>query len=305
MLHRHRTRRGQEVADNKEQKTADNYTGDDTLGIQNEFDNVVPFDPSLSTNLMDTIESEILPRLMLLHSDTQARRGRASRKTKPIKPDMVEEFVSLMLDDSVAAGDRFLREINEDGVALEAVYIELLAPAARRMGELWEADIRDFADVTVGLCRLHEVLRHNTLNLDRQQAGLSSDAPSILLATACGDQHVFGILMVAEFFRKAQWQVTCEPGSDTPELVRAVAGESFDMVGLSLSRSVSIADAAEAIQEIREASTNKDIKVIIGGEPVGRDETIVAKTGADGATYDAANAPDTAMRLLAQARAGC
>ena len=293
------------MADNKEQQAADNNTGGDASGTQNEFDNVVPFDPTLSTNLMDTIESEILPRLMLLHSDTKTRRGSEHIRTKPIKPDMVEEFVALMLDDSVSSGDRFLRKINEDGVALEAIYVELLAPAARRMGELWEADIRDFADVTVGLCRLHEVLRHNTLNLEEQQAGLSVESPSILLATACGDQHVFGILMVAEFFRKAQWQVTCEPGSDTPDLVRAVARESFDMVGLSLSRSVSIPDAAEAIQEIREASINNNIKVIIGGEPVGRDDTIVAKTGADGATYDAANAPDTAMRLLAQARVGC
>lgn len=305
MLHRHSTGRGQEVADNNEQNTADAYTADDAFEKQDELDNVVPFDPSLSTNLMDTIETEILPRLMLLHSDSKARRGDAPSNNRPVTLNMVEHFVSLMLDDSVSAGHDFLEQLLGRGVDLEAIYLELLAPAARRMGEFWETDTRDFGDVTVGLCRLHEILRHNALDPYDSQSTFRADAPSILLSTACGDQHVFGILMVAEFFRKAQWQVICEPGAQTEDLVQAVSREPFDMVGLSLSRSVSIPDAADSIRRIREASNNKELKVIIGGEAVERDDSIVARTGADGATYDAANAPSTAMRLMADAKVGC
>jgi methanogenic corrinoid protein MtbC1 len=301
MSHRHSIGRRHDVADNNDQNAANEYAANDPYEPQDQLDNVVPFDPTLSTNLMDTIETEILPRLMMLHSNSKSRRGDGPTSTESIDPSMVEEFVSLMLDDSVGAGHDYLDDFLDRGVGLEAIYLELLAPAARRMGELWESDVRDFADVTVGLCRLHEILRHNALDPNYKQATFRADAPSILLSTACGDQHVFGILMVAEFFRKAQWQVTCEPGSDTPDLVRTVAKDSFDMLGLSLSRTVAVADAADAIRRIRAASINKNLKVIIGGEPVARDGTIVAQTGADGATYDAANAPNTAMRLLADA----
>lgn len=41
---------------------------------------------------------------------------------------------------------------------VESLYLDLLAPAARHLGELWCADACDFASVTLALGRLQKVM---------------------------------------------------------------------------------------------------------------------------------------------------
>ena len=44
------------------------------------------------------------------------------------------------------------------GASVETLYLDLLAPTARHLGDLWDADVCDFTEVTVGLGRLQQVL---------------------------------------------------------------------------------------------------------------------------------------------------
>jgi hypothetical protein len=48
------------------------------------------------------------------------------------------------------------------------VFIDLLAPSARRLGQHWEDDDCDFVDVTMGLWRLQEVMREVTMRFRRR-----------------------------------------------------------------------------------------------------------------------------------------
>ncbi|MEM6653325.1 MAG: cobalamin-dependent protein [Pseudomonadota bacterium] len=257
-----------------------------------------------AADLLRTIESEILPRLVLVHSNDQSR-PTARVGSLPIQPETLDAFVTVMIDESGTSGREMVEDLVRSGVAPEAIYLDLLAPAARQMGELWESDIRNFTDVTVGLCRLHEVLRHNALSPRHGQIFPAPETPSILLSTACGDQHVFGVIIVSEFFRKEGWQVTCEPGASTEELARIARLHNFDVIGLSIACSVGRTDLIEMIEHMRAMSRNPDVKIILGGALVERDPTIALKVGADSSLVDAAQAPTAAMRLLADSRVGC
>lgn len=260
---------------------------------------------NLAADLQKTIETAILPRLMLVE-EQGALGTHSDPDTAPqIEPQLLEEFIDFLLDQSVTAGQDLVEHLLKQGVPLERIYLDLLAPTARRMGEYWESDQRSFTDVTIGLCRLHEVLRHNALRPTDHHTNHSPVRPTILLSTACADQHVFGVIMVAEFFRKAGWAVTCEPGAETRELVRIASTHTFDVIGLSIARTYALDDIRNAIKQLRDASQNQDAKIMIGGALIDRDLTIVEKVGADAFTTDASKAPDTASNLLADARIGC
>ncbi len=259
-----------------------------------------------ANDLLKTIETEILPRLMLVHArDTTTPAAQPIEPQQLINDEQVAHLVWLMTEQSVSSGQEFVDELSRQGHSLEQIYLDLFAPAARCLGECWDNDTRSFTDVTLALCRLHELLRFNTITPTHQQFFLGSGAPTVLLATACEDQHVFGILMVAEFFRKENWHVRCEPGASTEELTRIVAAQNFDVIGLSIARSIAKDRIADVVRNVRKASKNKETKIFLGGALIMRDESIAQSVGADGACTDAALAPSAAMTLLADTRVDC
>ncbi|MEM9739697.1 MAG: cobalamin B12-binding domain-containing protein [Pseudomonadota bacterium] len=244
-------------------------------------------------NMVDTIEGEILPRLMLTFLDAG-----------DIKGDVITEldraeFLKLVLSASADDMQRFMEDLVRRGVPEEAVLADLLATAARRLGELWEEDYCDFTVVALGLCRLHEVLRHASVRGDISFVRTETHAPSVLLTNGPLDQHVFGLLMVAEFFRRDGWRVWSEPGADLDHICSIVRRESIDVVGLSLGCMPEVREVRQFVLAIRDAAMVSDLKVFLGGHAVLTDNTLVTQSGADGWAKDAVTAPDACRALLA------
>ena len=110
-------------------------------------------------HLIQTIEGEIIPRLVL------ARRATGNA---PVAPsvlgwtpgnELVAELANLVVREDVAAAATRIESLRQTGLTIETLYLELLAPTARYLGELWEADILDFMSVTLGCSRLQQLLQ--------------------------------------------------------------------------------------------------------------------------------------------------
>ncbi len=172
--------------------------------------------------LVRTIEGEIVPRLVLARwvpqSSFQAQRaglglgGCAAQRPGPEQPGGdgpddadVKELVRVLLAHDVSVASALVETVRQRGASLEAVCLGLLAPAARELGLLWEEDECDFMQVTVGLCRLHHLLRELSPEFQGDNSVQRVDR-NILLAPLPGEQHTFGITIVAQFLRKAVWQ---------------------------------------------------------------------------------------------------
>jgi len=250
-------------------------------------------------NMIDTIEGEILPRLMLTFLDTSGAAG--SHITQADRADFLELVLTASADDM----QRFMEKLVSRGVPEEAVLADLLATAAQRLGELWEEDQADFTDVTLGLCRLHEVLRHSSVRGDINFTRAQTDAPGILLATTAEEQHVFGLLMVAEFFRRDGWHVWSEPGADLGHVCDILAREPIDVIGLSIGGGSNASDIAKSIRAVRESAMVPDLKVFVGGSAVLADTSLVERVGADGWAEDAMSAPKSCRALLADGDDDC
>jgi CheY-like chemotaxis protein len=105
--------------------------------------------------LARAIEGEVIPRLLLAHSqDPQAQL--APERAAP--QDKVEELARLVLGQDVAAAVAYVNAIRARGTSLEDIFQDVVAPAARLVGDLWKADICTFAEFSEALARLQRML---------------------------------------------------------------------------------------------------------------------------------------------------
>ena len=248
-------------------------------------------------NLVATIEDEVIPRLLL---SQRAHINEIHSDVTPVShagEGCIDEFVELLLRDDLEVAYAYIDSVRVRGVSLSAIYLELLAPAARKLGELWEDDRVSFADVTVALCRLHDVMR----TLSASQPPATDTLPQgrrALLIPMPGEQHTFGLVMVADFFRRAGWDVWNDAIGSASELVSLVRHEWFTMVGLSVGCEAHLEGVASTIHSLRRAARNKSIGVMVGGALIAKNPELAIQVGADATGKDARQAVMQAENLV-------
>jgi methanogenic corrinoid protein MtbC1 len=249
------------------------------------------------TRLVSTIEGEIIPRLMLAHRAGVDSLPDTIADTSTFNAEDVEEFARLVLTHDADIALSFVRAIRQRGASMENVFLNLLAPSARQLGEWWNADLCDFTEVTLGLLRLHQIL-HAVSPAFESEVEHRGMGPRAMLVPTPGEQHLFGISMVVEFFRRAGWDVCDEPVATSDDLFALVRGEWFDVVGLSLSCGTRIDGLARIIHGIRQKSRNRDIGVLVGGKAFLENPDAVALVGADAMAHDGRMAVIQAQNIL-------
>lgn len=247
------------------------------------------------SRLVDTIERDIIPRLVRAHSQALAA-DPAPEANLPTRAD-VEAFTAQVMDRNDAAIHAQLAALRARGVTVESLYVGLLAPAARYLGELWDDDRCHFADVTVGLGRLQQIMRSLSTAF-----GTEIDPPAggrrALLMPAPGDQHTFGLSMVAEFFARAGWEVVGVMDPQAAGFEERVRDEWFDLVGISAGSTTRLDSMLACISKVRRLSHNRAVAVIVGGPLFITHPELVEQLGADGVATDGQQAPALAERLL-------
>lgn len=254
-------------------------------------------------DLLAQVGVESMPRLALVRAGQPAPFCQAGTSWS-LEPDEVNRFSGLLVKGDMGAAASFIDGKRALGAPLDTLYLDLLAPAARRLGDLWDEDLCDFADVTVGLCRLQQLLRGLSASFVHET---DQEAPSrrALLVTVPGEQHSFGLFMVAEFFRKAGWDVTTATPVSRDELASLVRHDWFDVVGLSSSCEDKIEAMASAIRTIRRASRNRNASVMVGGPMFVAHPDYADLIGADATATDGRQAPVQAQKLLASNAKRC
>jgi len=257
--------------------------------------------------LIRAIESEIIPRLMFAHRLAESSLGPAKiNLEKPTQAEVFSLTQLLLKQDTVQSAD-FVEAMRKRGMMQECLYLELLAPAARSLGEMWEADACDFVEVTMALGRLHQLLRLLSLAFRDQEhdeigALHRKGSRKVLLATAPGEQHCFGLAIVAEFFERAGWGVWGSHQKMNQDLSSVVRSEWFDAAGLSVGCECRLDGLASSVCALRSASLNSKIAIMVGGPLFVKHPEYAALVGADASAVDARQAVVEAERLVALRR---
>jgi len=209
----------------------------------------------------------------------------------------VEAFTLMSLHEDAHVLLSFVDDCLASGNSVETVFVELLAPAARRLGEYWTADSEDFVGVTMGLWRIQEVLRELTLRIP-PAARPGNGQRSALFSPMPGEQHSFGTLMVAECFQRAGWDTDVLIEPTRSELTGKFAKRHYDLIGLTVSNDCSTSALSSLVTTIKAVSSNPQIKVLLGGRVINEQPELVRECGADATAHDAVSAVEVANDMV-------
>jgi MerR family transcriptional regulator, light-induced transcriptional regulator len=249
-------------------------------------------------HLARTLELEVIPRLAASHRG-QARADASNDAHVPLLAAAdIDAFTT-----QVIAGDELhlsglVARLRANGASIESIFTELLAPTARHFGELWTEDLCDFTTVTVGLGRLQRLMRELSPAFGTEVAHPPCGRRA-LLVRAPGEQHSFGLSMVAEFFRRAGWEVMAGGAESENDPITAVRREWFDVAGFSVGSEARLDWLPGCIAAVRQASRNHSLRVLVGGPVLFVRPELAAQVGADAGCAEGSAAPTLAESLLA------
>jgi len=258
-----------------------------------------PLENNNQNHLLPLVEVEIIPRLMQAHSQ---RESKNANEAKLLPADEVVAFTqAILLQDSSVANEQ-IAKLRSHGLTVDAVYLYLLSPAARYLGELWESDACSFTEVTLGMWRIQQLMYDLSpvFHANRKPLVTPGKQRRILIATLPGSQHSFGLSMLSEFFRSEGWTVLAIPAPDQRELLEALVNNWLDVFALSISLDSELDNAKNIIEFARKRSCNPEISVIAGGPLCINNPELVESVGADGTSMDAPGALKLATQLLKQ-----
>jgi len=252
------------------------------------------FRPALQPiGVVRTIRTRIIPKIVLALRSTPKTPDPAKHES----PDAIAQFAALVLGDKDVAAFASVQAMIAQGASVESVFLDLLAPTAQHLGELWESDATDFASVTLGVGRLQMIMRQLG-EVFFEQRSPPDGGESALLTTIPGEQHSFGLSMAAEFFRRAGWNLCTGPFSSHQELTSLVHNHWFDVVGFSVSSDRRLGELRQDIHDIRRESRNPNVGIMLGGPMLALDPGLVTSMGADMMSLDATTAPQQARDLI-------
>lgn len=244
------------------------------------------------SELKHAVETEVIPRLLHLHSAAAP-----APQPPPIDAAAVARFTQNLLQGEEPALEQ-MRQHLESGVPVPQLCLELMAPAARQLGEMWSADGCDFVQVTLATGVLQRMLRAMPSGWTVDGGASALTGRPALFSAVPGEQHTLGLAMVADFFRVVGCQVRQEIAPDGAALLQAVRSQPFDLVGFSIGAERHVPALTRLIAEVRRQSLKPDVKVLAGGPLVSTEPELARSLGADAMAVDALQAILAANTLL-------
>lgn len=249
------------------------------------------------SSILSIVEAQIIPRLLV-----SERIGKpyltlvSSSKAMPSKKE-IEIFTDLCVSESSKDAQSFVDDFLDAGLSTEDIFLNLIAPAARNLGSEWDDDRMDFSQVNLGLVRLHSIANEIRFTSKSDQFA-KAKARRVMIASAPGSMHMLGTTIVADFFRKEDWQVVVAISSSANELVQTVSNEWFDVLGLSLSIDQQLKGLADLIDQFKSLSLNPRMVVMLGGPIFSAKKLDANDFGANGICDNAKHAVGLAASLL-------
>jgi methanogenic corrinoid protein MtbC1 len=240
--------------------------------------------------LAEILKDEIIPRLAAAR-----RKAAAVDVPKPRLSADPATLTRLLIAGRLSDARAEIEARLAAGATPQMVMLEDFALAARRFQELWESDRCDFFDVTVGLGALRNLAKDVAVDDARP---LPAGAPAILILLAPGETHELGADIVQSFFRLAGWRAV---RGDSRNFLRALARDSFDVAGFSLSCDRFADSLRAAIRAARSASRNPALTILVGGPIFAGRPGLAESLGADVCANDANAAvqlPDALLEAL-------
>lgn len=203
-----------------------------------------------------------LARAALSRLCAQTRPGTPSIDAQSVLGDPCAAAMAFALcdaDDEAAA--ILVAELMAAGLSVEELCHEHLAPAARRLGMLWDEDRLPFTEVAMATARIQSILRR--MPQGRLMPGRAK-GPGAIFAAVPGELHTLGVMMAADLFRRSGWDVSLLVGLTHDELLTRFTRDDRPVIGLSCSGDHSYPALRRLLAAIGNA--RPDVQVLLSGQ---------------------------------------
>ena len=182
-------------------------------------------------------------------------------------PGAATQFLTALLDLDRASARELARDVAQREGSL-AVVDMVIAPAMRRIGDLWARGDVDVAQEHAATVVARDALA--TIDVGLQSRNWVSDAPRVVCFAPEGERHELPVLMVAAVLEGAGWQVLCL-GCDLPakDLAASVRLFRAEVTCMSLTTDAALDGAREALDALADAPGGGP-RAWIGGGAVDR-----------------------------------
>lgn len=285
---------GKNLSIKTEKFEADSGCTDISISGSEKLGTIVSKNSNSELVLADIVARTIVPELLTRNKGLLTTQS--DEAAHPTEADIFK-LSSLILGPDNSDALEFINSLRERGLTLDTLYLELLEPTARHLGELWVVDKLDFFAVTLGVGRLQRIVHHFT-DLDKLKP--YDEKRRALMLVPPGEDHNFGAQIVQRFLRAGGWTVLTLDSSQSAKAADLVSREWIAVAGLSIGADVQIDALRGFIKSIRTRSLNPRIGIIIGGQIVASQPDLVSALGADGTAHNAPAAVVLAETILAQ-----
>jgi MerR family transcriptional regulator, light-induced transcriptional regulator len=248
--------------------------------------------PTTRERLSSIVKSAVLPRLVQMHREPLVV---AARNKRCISIKDIEKLAHLVLDPNTQLSSAFVSKLEDEGHEIDDIFVNLLEPAARCLGTMWDNGECSFVDVALGVARLQQLLSMLSRSYTVPEFSLRR---SVCMVTLANETHSFGAKMVSDFLRAGGWVVQSEYQASATQIAEIVAEEWFAVIGLTISSSTQCPLLKTTIAAIRARSRNSAVGIMVGGPPFAGHSEIVAEVGADATAVNAPAAVLLAQRLF-------
>ncbi len=247
--------------------------------------------------LSRTIETEIIPRLVHAHRPLAGKTSVVERASPQIGTAELDQFCRLISAADDKPAEDFLNALRSRTISVDAIYLDLLVPSARRLEALWEEDRCDFMEVTLGFGRLQHLLREISPAFC-QTHERTANGRRLLLLQGPGQQQPLGLMLVAEYFYRDGWDVSFGPNEDGEDPVKTVKNEWFDVVGFSCGKAAHTAVLAESINKVRKSAMNRSVQILVGDPVSPANDDYARQVNADALSNDVRSVTQVAEKLI-------
>jgi len=203
---------------------------------------------------------------------------------------LAREYLHQLLGGYRSAGGRLAFEAVERGESVRDLYLQVLQPALREIGRLWQINKINVAQEHFCSAATQVVMAQLLSRVD----AANRRGHRVVVACICGELHELGARMVGDFFDMAGWDAYfC--GANTPHAacVQSVVERAADVLAVSATMGYHLHAGQELIQSVRLDPWCAKLHVMVGGHPFSIDPALSRTVGADGTAADA----DAAVEL--------
>jgi methanogenic corrinoid protein MtbC1 len=216
---------------------------------------------NISPELLETLETELIPRLVLAHRGKSPDPARCADARRPPTAREQLQLAELAVAQDLEGALALIDKLGHAGLSLESILMDLVSPAARLLGTQWLDDTRSFTQVSMGLVLLQQVVHA----LGPRFAPSGSERGMVLLAPAPGEQHTLGLCLTGEFLRRAGWGVLVVTELSEADLIEVIAAERVDVLGLSVSNDLLLLPLTRFLARLRRVTRDRMPAVMLGG----------------------------------------